>query len=169
VPLPPPAAGDLPAPLSVAEFMADIRLTDATEDDDALRYLRAALSEIEGRCGAIVSRAVTVPLPADHGGAYQWPYGPIITPPAGVTVSLDGYMTGIDPAATGLTLTVGRNPIPDDLALAVFVRGGELWERRRGRAGRPQAFATPADNGAPVGQRFTVAALTADYRLPGFA
>lgn len=169
MPLPPPAAGDLPEPLSVKEFMEDMRLSDIKETEDAQRYLRAALVEIEGRCGAIVSRQVTVPLPGDHRGVYSWPYGPIITPPAGVSVSLDGYLTGIDPDATTLTLTVGRVPVPDDLALAVFVRGGELWERRRGRTGRPQAFATPADNGAPMGQRYTVKSLTADYLLPGFA
>lgn len=169
MPLPPPSAGDLPEPLNVGAFMGDIRLTETAEETHALRYLRAALSEIEGRCGAIVSRAVTVPLPTDHGGCYSWPYGPIITPPVGVTVALDGYLTGIDPAATTLTLTVGRDPVPDDLQLAVFVRAGELWERRRGRTGRPQAFAAPADNGAPMGQRFTVKSLTADYLLTGFA
>jgi hypothetical protein len=167
VSLPPP--GELQTPLSVQEFENDLRLTDATEKTLAERYLRAALRELEGRCGAIPAREVTVPLPAGHAGSYAWPYGPIITPPDGVTVSVDGYMTGIDPDATDLTLTVGRDPVPEDLALAVFVRGGELWERRRGRAGRPQAFASPADNGAPMGQRFTVESLTADYRLPGFA
>lgn len=128
-------------PLTVARLAADLnipggvdRLPAATLSELEL-HLRAVIRHVERKCGPILPRSVTFALRLQRYGrgiipAGKWPLASIESAtdvnlaPVSLTVEEDTGLVEAYPAASGVVTvvaTVGRDPIPEDLALGILL------------------------------------------------
>jgi len=173
-------------PLSVQDLAEHLGLT--TTPDDLQLFLDAAVRVVEGRCGPLEERPQTLRcrpngrnlvLPATElrsVTAVRNPAGQVVeVRPADVNL-----LAGIVPVPTiragwwEVDVVTGNQTMPPDLKLAVFIVASHLYEIRRGRGGRPQAFYGGENSDTQdVPRGFAVPARAAElmrpYILPAFA
>jgi hypothetical protein len=171
--------------VSLEEIRAHLNLSESDGHDDDEELWRTVLSAtrmVEMQAGAIVPRSVTervntvrpydgvTPLPTT-----QWPVmgdvasvvsnGPLnsfafeLSQPYLVTYSYT------------VTYTVGRDPLPEDLMLAVLLQAGLIWASQRGPESSSRFSALGGDGIASPGgvDRKRLDDILANYRVPAFA
>jgi hypothetical protein len=162
------------APVSLEEFRSHLNISAGDADDEELwATVLAATRMVEQQTGAIVPRQVTERLtltcPYDGYGPLplsQWPLlgdtAPAVTAAATPWASRYAY---------DVVYTAGRNPVPDDLMLAVLLQAGLLWQSQRGPDMSSRFTALGADGiSSPAGiDRRRLDDILSLYRVPAFA
>lgn len=138
-------------PVSLAEVKAHLNLddVDSVPDDELWRTALAATAMVEAVSGVLRPRQETVRV-RGGGKRLNLPVWPVLTVDAVVDDSgaefdpADWWVSGrsrIEPFYGAVrcrwldvTVTVGRNPVPDDLVTAVLLQTGLLWGSQRGPA-----------------------------------
>ena len=174
-------------PLTVQDLTEHLNMTGDPPEDLQL-FLDAAVRVVEGRCGPLEQRPQTLRcrpngrnlvLPATNlqaVTAVRDPAGQVVDVRAG-DVNLLAGIVPVPAVRDGwweVDVVMGGSPMPADLKLAVFVVASHLYEIKRGRAGRPQAFFGGENSDTQdVPRGFAVPARAAElmrpYVIPAFA
>jgi len=174
-------------PITTQDLAEHLGMTGDAPADLQL-FLDAAIKVVEGRCGPLEQRPVTLRcrpngrnlvLPATNllqVSAVRDPSGQTVD----VTAADVNLLAGIVPVPCvrpgwwEVDVVTGNTETPPDLKLAVFVVASHLYELKRGRAGRPQAyFGGENSDTQDVPRGFAVPARAAElmrpYVIPAFA
>lgn len=175
--------------ISVNDLINHLQMTPGGAPVEELQtYLDASIRVVEARCGPIQAQETTLRcrangknlvLPVTHLRSVS-----AVRAPDGSTVTVDerelNLLAGIIPVPSvrpgwwEVDVKIGTDDVPADLELAVFIVASHLWEIKRGRAGRPQAYYGGENSDTQdVPRGFAVPARAAElmrpYVMPGFA
>jgi len=174
-------------PLTIQDLAEHLNMAGEPPEDLQL-FLDAAVRVVEGRCGPLEQRSQTLRcrpngrnlvLPATNLQAVT-----AVRDPAGQFVAVRAadvnLLAGIVPVPSvrdgwwEVDVSIGGSAMPADLKLAVFIVASHLYELKRGRADRPQAYYGGENSDTQdVPRGFAVPARAAElmrpYVIPAFA
>lgn len=143
-------------PVDLVDLKLHLQIDPGNLDNDTemTGHLEAATTALEGLVGPMVPRTVVTRRRA-AGGAIVVPVRPVldVTSVAGVAWdgTIDQDVTALDWDTNGIirgghtclprgrytvTYTAGRDPVPENMRLAVLIVAAHLWETQRNRGAR---------------------------------
>lgn len=168
------------SPVSLEEFREHLNLDDGDTVSDAELWqcLLSAVATVEREVGALRLRQVSERVVSDvpHStwspvAVTEWPvFGDLAVSGGDVPNDFAFEPVRYGRNAYDVTYTVGRDPIPEDLLLAVKLVAALQWETQRGPDAASRFSAIGGEAGSSGGLAwFRAQQLMAPYRVPAMA
>lgn len=167
-------------PVDLVDLKLHLQIDPANTDNDTemTAHLEAATVALEGLVGPMVPQTITSRRRAVN-GAITLPVRPVldVLSVAGAFGAVDQDVAGLDWDTNGVirggltclpsgrytvTWTAGRDPVPENMRLAVLIVAAHLWETQRNRGAR-RAVLGDFDSGNPSQDAIL---LTRGFALP---